>query len=102
MSLRSSATGQHFFTINEFTTFVEWGTDGLLAQAQLPPARLNQVRHHAVLAHGLLSKRSGRKRARDKDRAGGKHRRGRAIIETPEHITAAERYTREINAGYMT
>ena len=46
---------RHFFTINEFTTFVEWGHgSGLLAPGlKLPPARLNQVRHHAVLAHGL-------------------------------------------------
>src|SRR5438445_5210738 len=43
---------KHFFTINEFTTFVEWGYGtGLLAPGlKLPPARLNQVRHHAVLA----------------------------------------------------
>jgi beta-glucosidase len=46
---------RHFFTINEFTTFVEWGHgSGLLAPGlKLPPARPNQVRHHAVLAHGL-------------------------------------------------
>ena len=46
---------RHFFTINEFTTFVEWGHGtGLLAPGlELPAARLNQVRHHAVLAHGL-------------------------------------------------
>ena len=46
---------RHFFTINEFTTFVEWGHGtGLLAPGlKLPAARLNQVRHHAVLAHGL-------------------------------------------------
>ena len=53
---RSSATELAFFTINEFTTFVEWGHGtGLLAPGlKLPAARLrNQVRHHAVLAHGL-------------------------------------------------
>jgi len=57
---------KHFFTINEFTTFVEWGYGtGLLAPGlKLPPARLNQVRHHAVLAQALRSKRSGRERGR--------------------------------------
>src|SRR6516165_1026396 len=46
---------RHVFTINEFTTFVEWGhgTGHLAPGLKLPPARLNQVRHHAVLAHGL-------------------------------------------------
>jgi len=57
---------KHFFTINEFTTFVEWGYGtGLLAPGlKLPPARLNQVRHHAVLAHGLAVQASVRVRGR--------------------------------------
>src|SRR6516164_7374832 len=46
---------RHFFTINEFTTFVELGyANGLFAPGlKLPPARLNQLRHNTVLAHGL-------------------------------------------------
>jgi len=43
------------FTINEMQTFVEQGheTGNFAPGLKLPPARLNQVRHHAVLAHGL-------------------------------------------------
>src|SRR5262245_22521658 len=46
---------RHFFTINEFSSFVERGYgSGMLAPGlKLPPAELNQVRHHAVLGHGL-------------------------------------------------
>src|ERR1700722_4060034 len=46
---------RHFFTINEFTTFVDIGYGGsrFAPGLTLPPARLNQVRHHATLGHGL-------------------------------------------------
>jgi len=96
---------RHFFTINEFTTFVEWGHGtGLLAPGlKLPPARLNQVRHHAVLAHGLAV-RAIRERAAPGTKIGLAENivAGVPVIETAEHIAAAERYTREINAGYLT
>src|SRR5262249_40296608 len=48
---------RHFFTINEFASFVDLGHGtGLFAPGlRLPPARLNQVRHHAVLGHGLAT-----------------------------------------------
>jgi beta-glucosidase len=47
---------RHFFTINEFSTFVEFGHGiGMIAPGlKLPPAELNQVRHHAMLGHGLV------------------------------------------------
>jgi beta-glucosidase len=96
---------RHFFTINEFTTFVELGYGtGLLAPAlKLPPARLNQVRHHAVLAHGLAVQ-AIRAKAQQGTQVGLAENivAGVPVIETAEHIAAAERYTREINAGYLT
>jgi beta-glucosidase len=96
---------KHFFTINEFTTFVEWGYGvGLLAPGlKLPPARLNQVRHHAVLAHGLAVQ-AIRAKARPGTKVGPAENlaAGVPVIETPEHIAAAERATRELNAGYLT
>ena len=63
----SSDRVKHFFTINEFRSFVDVGYRGTEAQvgggrasmSALPrgcssrPAEFNQVRHHAVLAHGL-------------------------------------------------
>jgi beta-glucosidase len=96
---------KHFFTINEFTTFVEWGHGtGLFAPGlKLPPARLNQVRHHAVLAHGLAVQ-AIRAKARPGTKVGPAENItvGVPIIESAEHIAAAERATRELNAGYLT
>lgn len=96
---------KHFFTINEFRTFVEWGHgSGLLAPGlKLPAAALNQVRHHAVLAHGLAVQ-SIRAKARTGTKVGPAENIDipTPIIETPENIKAAEIAMRELNAGYMT
>ena len=96
---------RHFFTVNEFTTFVELGYGaGLLAPGlNLPPARLNQLRHHAVLGHGLAVQ-AIRAKARQGTVVGLAENitAGVPVVETTEHIAAAERYTREINAGYLT
>ena len=96
---------RYFFTINEFSTFVErgYGTGTHAPGLQLPPAGLNQVRHHAVLAHGLAVQA-----IRAHGPAGTKV--GPAeqvidvqpIIETPDHIKAARTAMRELNAGYLT
>jgi len=81
---------KHFFTINEFRSFVEGGYQGFDVQVgggkivhlggapglKLSNGDLNQVRHHAVLGHGL--------------------------IESPPHIKAAEIATRELNADLTT
>jgi beta-glucosidase len=57
---------KHFFTINEFRSFVDAGYRGhelkvpggtmtvaLAPGLKLSPGELNQVRHHAVLGHGM-------------------------------------------------
>jgi beta-glucosidase len=96
---------RHFFTINEFTTFVELGYgSGLLAPGvKLPPARLNQVRHHAVLAHGFAVQAIRAKAQRGTMVGPAENVTvGVPAIETPQHIAAAERYTREVNASYLT
>jgi beta-glucosidase len=95
----------HFFTINEFGAFVELGYNiGIHAPGlKLPPGRLNQLRHNAVLGHGLAVQA-----IRAKGKAGT--RVGLAenmlpcvpVIETPEHVEASERATRELSAPYMT
>jgi beta-glucosidase len=107
---------KNFFTINEFYSFVDMGYRGIETQVgggtvsielapglKLPPAELNQVRHNAVLAHGMAVQA-----IRAKGRAGTKC--GPAdniniavpLIESPEHIRAAEIATREGNAPYLT
>jgi beta-glucosidase len=102
---RLSDRVKHFFTINEFGAFVELGyAIGIHAPGlKLPPGRFLQTRHNCVLGHGL---------AVQAIRAHGKPgtKVGLAenmticvpLIETPQHIEAATRATRELNAQYMT
>ena len=96
---------RHFFTMNELAVFVElgYGAGSFAPGVKLPAARLNQLRHHAVLAHGLAVQ-AIRAKAQQGTRIGPAENMtvGVPVIETPPHITAAERYTREINAGYLT
>ena len=107
---------KHYFTLNEFHSFCDMGHRGeevsvgggtitieLAPGLKLSPGELNQVRHHSVLAHGL---------AVQAIRANGKSgtKCGPAeninilvpLIETPEHVKAAEMATRETNAPYLT
>jgi beta-glucosidase len=108
---------QHYFTINEFATFVHTGYQGAEVKVggdktvhlgsppllRLSDAELKQVRHHAVLGHGMAVQaiRAGAP-------AGTKV--GFAenvlvavpVIDTPEHVAAAEAATRDRNAGFMT
>lgn len=95
----------NFFTLNEMLTFVELGYgSGVFAPGlKLPPGRLNQVRHHAVLAHGL-GVQAIRAAGRPGTKVGPAENIATAVpaIETPDNIRAAERATRELNAPYLT
>ena len=96
---------KHFFTINEFGAFVELGYRiGIHAPGlQLPPARFNQTRHHAVLGHGLAVQ-AIRARGKKGTKIGLAENMNICVpvIETPEHIKAAEEACRQLNAQYMT
>jgi beta-glucosidase len=95
---------KNFFTLNEMQTFVGlgYGEKVHAPGLALPSARVNQVSHHVVLAHGLgvQAIRAGAKDAR----VGMAENIDVAvpIVETPETIQAAERATREMNATYLT
>ena len=95
----------HFFTLNEMWTFVELGyREGIFAPGlKLEPAALHQVRHHAVLAHGLAVQ-AIRANARRGTKVGPAENILTAVpaIETADHVDAAERATRELNAPYLT
>ncbi|WP_422033201.1 GH1 family beta-glucosidase [Reyranella sp.] len=93
------------FTLNEMQTFVEQGheTGNFAPGLKLPPGRLNQVRHHAVLAHGLAVQ-AVRASGRRGTKVGPAENIATAVpaVETVENIKAAERATRELNAPYLT
>ncbi len=96
---------KHFFTTNEMGAFVELGYgNGIHAPGlKLPPRELNQVRHHAVLGHGLAVQ-AIRAHAPADVKVGPAENMVAAtpIIESAENIAAAERAVRELNAGYLT
>ncbi|HEX4769417.1 MAG TPA: GH1 family beta-glucosidase [Bryobacteraceae bacterium] len=95
----------HFFTMNEFSSFIDLGyRDGRFAPGlRLGPAALNNARHNAVLAHGLAVQA-----IRAQGKPGTKV--GLAenpqvcvpVIETEAHIKASEKAMRLVNAPYLT
>src|SRR5262245_45390160 len=107
----------HFFTINEFRSFVEGGYQGFDVQVgggktvhlggapglRLSNGDLNQVRHHAVLGHGLAVQ-AIRARGPASTKVGFAENMLTAVpvIETAEYIKAAERATRDLNADFTT
>jgi beta-glucosidase len=116
MAEKLSDRVHYFFTINEFRTFVDMGhqakeisvpggtmTISLAPGLKLTPGELNQVRHHAVLAHGMAVQA-----IRAKGKKGTKVGPAEVIegavplIEAPEHIKAAQTATRELNAPFLT
>jgi beta-glucosidase len=108
---------KYYFTINEFATFVETGYKGTDVQVgggktvhlgsapglTLDDAGVRQVRHHAVLGHGLATQ-ALRAQAPSGTKVGFAENLIVAVpvIDTPEHVRAAETATRELNARYMT
>ncbi len=117
MSQQLGDRAKHYFTINEFTTFVEAGHQGVDAQVgggktvhlgaapglRLSDAELKQVRHHAVLANGLAVQ-AIRASAPAGTKVGFAEnlRAAVPILDTSEYIKAAEKATREQNAGVIT
>jgi beta-glucosidase len=95
----------HFFTLNEMHTFVDlgYGSGQFAPGLVLPKARLNQVRHHAVLAHGL-GVQAVRANGRSGIKVGPAENIATALpdVETVKNIRAAELATREMNAPYLT
>ena len=105
-----------FFTLNEIGTFVDRGHAGFEVQVggenvplesapglRLPPAELNQVRFHAVLAQAL-SVQAIHAMGKKGTQCGPADNVSTAVpvIDEPEHVRAAELATRELNATYLT
>ena len=95
----------HFFTINEFVSFTDDGyqSGDSAPGLKLPDAQVNQVRHHAVLAHGLAVQ-AIRANAKTGTQVGLAEDATVyvPVVETREHIEAARRATREENAPFLT
>jgi len=108
---------KRFFTINEFRSFVEDGYQGLDVQVgggrtvhlggapglRLSTSELNQVRHHAVLGHGLAVQ-AVRASGRPGTKVGFAENMLTAVsvVEAPDYVKAAEMATRELNADFTT
>ena len=95
----------HFFTTNEFVCFTDlsYKTGQFAPGKKLPPAQVNQVRHHAILAHGLAVQ-AIRASAKSGTLVGLAENSNVyvPVIETHEHIEAARHATREGNAQFLT
>jgi beta-glucosidase len=95
----------HFFTTNEFLCFTDLGyKKGQFAPGmKLPDAQVNQIRHHAVLGHGMAVQ-AIRANAKSGTQVGLAENATVyvPVIEEREHIEAAHRATREGNAQFLT
>lgn len=105
-----------FFTINEFRSFVDMGYQGLevavggrTVRIRLAPGLaldrkgLAQVRHHALLGHGLAVQAIRAEGRRD-TKVGPAENVEVPVpaIATPAHVAAARRALRQLNAPYLT
>ena len=106
---------KYFFTINEFNQVTAMGHRGVELNIQGKPVRmhiapgltlaegpLNQVRHHTILAHGLAVQaiRAG---GRTGTKVGPAENMPHAlpVIDSPEHVKAAETATRSLNRYFF-
>ena len=116
MAEKLSDRVRHFFTINEFRSFVDMGHQTTVVNVpggtkdvsiapglNLAPSDLNQVRHHTVLAHGMAVQ-AIRAKGKKETKVGPAEVMECTVplIETPEHIEAAQTATRERNAPFLT
>ena len=95
---------QHFMTINEFDSFTNLGyKTGVFAPGlKLPAAEVNQVRHNALLAHGLGMEAIRASAPAAQVGLAENPTSFVPVIEDEANIKAAQRATREENAAFLT
>jgi len=106
---RLSDRVRHFFTINEFTCFTDmsYGTPpGSICFApglHLDTSARNQIRHHALLGHGLAAQ-ALRAHARQPIKVGLAENASLCVpaMETDADIAAARKAFRETNGRFLT
>jgi beta-glucosidase len=105
VSRRLSDRVHHFFTTNEFVCFTDLSYKiGQFAPGlRLPPAQANQVRHNGILGHGLAVG-AIREMARTGTMVGLAENANVyvPVMETPEHITAAQKATVVLNGAFLS
>src|SRR5215471_7845272 len=105
MAKRLSDRVRHFFTINEFSCFTDegYGSGTKAPGKRLAAATVNQVRHNALLAHGL-GVQAIRAAARKGTQVGIAENPAVCVpvIESSQHIQAARKAMRELNAPFLT
>jgi beta-glucosidase len=102
---RLSDRVSHYFTINEFSCFTDlaYGYGVFAPGLKLPRRQLNQVRHNAVLGHGVALA-AIRAAARKPVKVGLAENPSMCVpvLETEAHIAAARRAMRQVNAQFLT
>jgi beta-glucosidase len=95
----------HFMTMNEMRSFVELGyKTGVHAPGlQLDAKRVAQLNHYVVLAHGMAVQ-SIRAQAKQGTKIGIADNIAATVpvYESREHVEAARKAIRELNASYLT
>ena len=95
---------KNYFTTNEFlaASDVAYGMGLIAPGLKLPKKRVNQVRHHLLLAHGTALQAV---HAADPAAKAGLAENSSfmvPVIDTPEHVAAAKKAFREENAHFLT
>lgn len=102
---RLSDRVSHYFTINEFSCFTDegYGSGTKAPGLKLPAKQVNQVRHHAVLGHGIAVQ-AIRAAARRPVQVGLAENPTLCVpvLETEPHVAAAQRAMRQLNAPFLT
>jgi beta-glucosidase len=106
---------RYFFTINEFKQLADTGYHGVeltvqgkLVRLHIAPALsleegpLNQVKHHAILGHGLAVQ-AIRAQGKRGTKVGPAENMPHAVpaIDSPKHVKAAEAATRDLNNYFL-
>ena len=102
---RLSDRVRHFMTTNEFICFTDlsYKVGQFAPGLKLDAAQVNQVRHHAILAHGLGVQAIRASAVRGTLVGLADNPVGFVpVTETPGHVAAAKRAFREENAPFLT